>query len=232
MKQALLDAGVDDGVLAMPDDLSCGPIAAGDIAERVAWWADFHDVEEVERRLSTFWQTIATTPDKLVVWYSRNTAKELSFFHACVARLGDRPWGALDVTERSRPARVSIMPPDTLRSLLGQEKPLSPVERHEAVERWSRLRSENAPFRIVTPTGLESSPVDSFDDWLLANVSDSPRKVHSLIADAMGEFSDQVGDIMLEERVAALVARGSLLADADLSELRSAHVSKPPSTPA
>jgi hypothetical protein len=47
----------------MPDDLSCGPIAAGDIAERVAWWAQFYGDTETEALLSAFWDTLAKTAD-------------------------------------------------------------------------------------------------------------------------------------------------------------------------
>src|SRR3569832_46102 len=102
MKRALLDAGVDDAVLAMPDDLSCGPIAAGDVAERVVWWAQFYEETEAEEKLSAFWDTLAKTPDRPIVWFSRSSANELAFFHVCTERLGDRAWSVMDVAGKTR----------------------------------------------------------------------------------------------------------------------------------
>jgi hypothetical protein len=227
MGQALRDTGREDHVLAMPDDLSCGPITAGDLAERVEWWGQFYDPAEVEARLSAFWVKLDATSDRIVVWFSRNAAGELAFFHACAEYLDDRPWFAMDVTGRTLTDRVSHMQPEALMSLLGQEQPLPPQERREAVEHWRRLRSESAPFRVAPDGELVSAPIDYFDARLVAHARAVPRAVLSLVGEAMGEFDGQVGNVMLQERVAALVASGSLLTNDDPADIRSARVYRP-----
>jgi len=212
----------------MPDDLSCGPIASGETAERVAWWAEYYDPQETHERLAAFWAGLAATSDRLILWFSRHAAAELAFFYACVERLGDRPYGVLEVTGLNGPNRVSILQPESLRALFGKEKTLSSQERREAIDHWRRLRSENTPFRVVTPAGLVSAPLEYFDSWLLANSGESPRPLMSLVGEAMVEFSGQVGNVMLQERVFALVADGVLVAEGDLTDPRSARVYLPP----
>lgn len=227
MRQALLGAGSGDAVLAMPDDLSCGPIALGTLAERVEWWSQFYEPAEVEARLSAFWNTLDATSDPIVLWFSRGGAEELAFFHACAERLGNRRWFAMDVTGRTLTNRVSSMQPETLQSLLGQERQLSAPELPDAAKHWERLRSENAPFRVAPDGELVSAPFDYFDAWLLANAGARPRAVLSLVGEAMGAFDGQVGNVMLEVRVAALVASGHLLADGDPANIRSTRVYTP-----
>ena len=228
MREALRRAGRDDIVLPMPDDLSCGPIATGDLAERVEWWAQFHDREDVESRLSAFWDDLSSTVDRIVVWFSRNAAGELAFFHACAEFLGDRPWFAMDVTGRTLTDRVSYMQPETLISLLGQEQPLSPEESREVGERWRRLRSENAPFRVAPDGELVSAPADYFDTWLLARAGTGPIGVLRLVGEAMGALDGQVGNVILEWRIASLIESGALLTDDDPMEIRSARVRRRP----
>jgi hypothetical protein len=227
MRQALLAAGSDDAVLAMPDDLSCGPIALGTLAERVEWWARFCEPAEAEASLAAFWNTLDATSDPIVLWFSRDGADELAFFHACAERLADRQWHAMDVTGRTLTNRVSSMQPETLQSLLGQERQLSAPERLDAVEHWQRLRSENAPFRVAPDGELVSAPIDYFDGWLLTNAGVTPRRVLSLVGEAMVAFDRQVGNVMLQERIAVLVAEGALLADGDPADVRSTRVYRP-----
>ncbi len=234
--QAIREAGRDDEVLPFLDDLSCGPIDPDDPSTRAAWWAPHHDATEVAARLGAFWQRVASTEDRLVVWFGRHSARELAFFSAWVERLGERPYRIIDVTGRrlprkgrdgsialSRPAQcVSILPPDALRSLLGQEQPIASHDRDQIGQHWRRLRSENALFRIVTETGLASAPIDHFDPLLVAQATQDWQTVARIVGHAMGHDPGgyfQVGDVMLRARIVALVGEGRLLADGDPWEM-------------
>jgi Protein of unknown function len=182
------------------------------------------------------------TDDRLVVWFGRHSASELAFLLAWVERLGDRPFEYIDVTGRQFPRRnnpkelgppmqsIGIMNPDMLGSLFGCEQPASAEIKEEAILAWRRLKAENAPFRIVTSAGMASAPTDYFDAQILAQATTEWRSVTRVIADTMGYNSDpyiQVGDVMLQARIVALVENGMLLADGDTWDRRSGRVRLP-----
>jgi hypothetical protein len=229
LKQAVQLAGLDDEVLRFPDDLSCGPIDSDEPADRAAWWIQFHDHgSKVEARLREFWDRLATTDARLVVWFGRNAASELAFFLACADRLGERPFDIMDVQlpmvkaedgSGVYPGRhVAVVGEDQLLTLFGTERPITAGEREEARQRWRRLRAENAPFRIVTETGLASAPIDVFDDWILSEATAEWRSAGRIVGDALAYHGDpyrQVGEVMMWARLAALVDEGKLVAHGD-----------------
>jgi Protein of unknown function/Domain of unknown function (DUF1835) len=244
LRQAIRDAGRNDEVLFFRDDLSCGPIDTVDLAGRVAWWSRYYgdDWETEVAPLKAFWDRVATTDDRLVVWFGRHSALELAFFLAWADRLDERSYSIIDVTGVQvpstdgssvlRPSRscVSIMPPYHLRSLLGRERQVTAQQAEEAREQWRRLKAENAPFRIVTPGGLVSAPLDHFDPLLMERVTGEWRKVARVVGDTMEYNSEpysQVGDIMLLARVMALIGEGKLLAEGDPWDMHSCRVRLP-----
>src|SRR5579883_1228365 len=183
--RAIRDASQGDEVLPFRDDLSCGPIDPDEPSARATWWNQFYEASEVEATLGEFWERVATTDDRLIVWFGRHSARELAFFLAWASRLGERPYHIIDVTGRRLPFRrrdgsttlslpvqsVSMVQPDGLKSLLGTEYPITARERDESSKCWRRLQSENALFRIVTDTGLTSASTDYFDPLLLAQAT-------------------------------------------------------------
>jgi hypothetical protein len=246
LRQAIRAVGRHDEVLFFRDDLSCGPIDTEDLAGRVAWWTRFYgdDWETEVAPLKAFWDRVATTDDQMVVWLGRHSPLELAFFLAWADRLGNRPYSIIDVTGLRLPSNrsdgsvtlsppipaVSIMPPYQLASLFGSERPVTAQEAMEAGLQWRRLKSENAPFRVVTPAGLASAPVDHFDHLLMERVTSEWRKVARVIGDTMGlnpEPYPQVGDIMLLARVIALIDEGRLLAEGDPWDMHSCRVRLP-----
>src|SRR5690242_8511818 len=92
-----------------------------------------------------------------------HSALELAFFLGFAYRIGDRPFDIVDVTDfhwiatrrdgstdTIRPGLVSTIPTDRLAPLFETARPITSREREEACNQWRRLRSENAPFRVVT----------------------------------------------------------------------------------
>ena len=243
LRRAVRSTGSDDDVLSCRDNLSCGPIASDDQPERAEWWGQFYEDPDIEANLKAFWDRVSTTEDRLVVWFGRYSASELSFFHAWVDRLGDRPFKFIDVTARQVPFRrrdgtggtrsmesVGIMNPDMLRSLLGSEQPAMLPLREEARQRWRRLKAENAPFRVATDAGLVSAPIDYFDPWLLKQATTEWRAIGHIVGETMAYCDEpymQVGNVMLQSRVVALVTDGKLLADGDPWDMQSCRVRLP-----
>ena len=226
---AIRDAGLNDEVLRFRDNLSCGPIDSDEPTARANWWSQFYEDSTVEATLAGFWERVAAADERLVVWFGHHSASELAFFLAWADRLGDRTYEYVDVTDLRFPPRdgfglgepvqsVGIMNPDMLRSLLGSEKALTSEQRTKAIRTWRQLKAENAPFRIVTAEGLASAPVNYFDGLLLERATTEWRHIARIIGEVMGYNSEpyiQIGDVMLQSRVVALVEEGRLLADGD-----------------
>ena len=242
LRQAVRTSGRTDHVISFRDDLSCGPIDSDDSSARARWWASMYDERDFD--LEDFWRRVMSTSDRLVVWFGRHSAQEHAFFLAMVDRLGDRPYDIIDVTGLqtpitrpgdkpglSRPKQaVSLMPEDELASLFGTERAMTSQEREDAARCWSRLKSENAPFRIVTDAGLVSAPADIFDGLLLERATKDWRKVAWVIGDTIGHNMDpyiQVGDLMLLRRIVALVEQGKLMAHGDPWIMRKCEVRLP-----
>ena len=244
---AIAKAGRDDAVLSFCDDLSCGPIDPHDPAiravwwARAIWWAPFHDLQGVEKDIRAFWDQIETTNDRLVVWYARHASMEHAFFLHWADRLGDRPFGVIDVTGQqfaftrrdgsagmSPPTlAVGIMNPDALKSLLGCERPFTALERQAARQHWRHLKSENAHFRVVTAAGLVSAPAHHFDRLILDLAPVEWRTMRRTVGNVMAhDLEDyiQVGDTMLLTRIVSLVGEGKLLIDGDQRDIWSCHV--------
>ena len=211
LREAIGRAGLDDEVLACRDDLSCGPIATDDPAERAAWWAHYHDDAD-DGHLALFWERVTGTNDRLVLWTSRLCAQEHASFLACVDRLADRPYQVIDVTLGN--LRVSHLRAEGLHPLIGSERPLSATTRTQARECWRKLKAENAPFRLNTPDGLVSAPIDCFDAFLLQRTPIEGERIIRVVSEVTGiDAEDQVGNVLLVARVVALVEGGQLVAD-------------------
>jgi hypothetical protein len=244
MMQAIRRAGLDDEVLPFLDDLSCGPIDPHTPASRATWWSSWHDSDEVDAADTRFWGRVTKSDQQLIVWFGRHSAQELAFFLAWVDRLGDRPFGVIDVTGKqwpytrkdgaaamSRPAQaVGIIQPWDLQTLLGSERPLSSAENQEARTQWQTLRRENAHLRVLTPTGLASAPADYFDPLIIECTTNEWQRVIHVVGEAMGRSWEpylQVGNVMLHQRVIALVGEGKLLAEGDPRDMLGARVRLP-----
>lgn len=222
LREAIEGAGRDEEVLRFRDDLSCGPIDPDDPAVRKAWWAQFYDMPDVTNDFETFWNRIATTEDRLVVWFGRHSASELAFFLAMADRLKDRPYDIVEVT--SEVSTIARLGP-----LLDSERPVPTEIRTEARHHWRRLKAESAPFRVVTPTGLVSAPIDHFDSRLIKKATTEWQRMNLIVHEVLFSFDPyrQVGDLMLLARLVALVEAGKLLADGDPWDMRSTRVRLP-----
>jgi len=231
LKEAIRTAGYEQEVLSFHDDLSHGPIAWGTSRERAAWWSHIHE-PRLPEHFEAFWHRLETADAELVIWFGRHAASELAFFLALADRLGERPYDIVDVTDlqwtiprpdgtsaTTRPAgAVGVVPTDRLMAQLGTARPISPQEAHDAAQLWQHLRTQNAPFRVVTPTGLASTPIDHFDSSILDQAAREWRKAAYVIGSTMAHNCEpymQVGDVMLLVRLVALVEEGKLLADSD-----------------
>jgi hypothetical protein len=91
-------------------------------------------------------------------------------------------------------------------------EPLPTTARHEYLDLWQQLRSENAPLRVIHGGKLVSAPISFFDTVLMSYVTDDWQKVSRIVGPAMVSQMDvrQTDDMVLAARLNAL-AEGGLL---------------------
>jgi hypothetical protein len=253
LKEALRRVGRRDRVIHLSDNLSFGPINPPDPAARQDWiraqfLIDLGGREWPAGAIDKFWHAALSTSARRIVWVSKRAAHEYAGFLELLWRLGD---ATCTVVEFDQDEIAYRRPDGNTRSsvaiCLGELAPqhfedkrywdravlLDAAARDHYRANWAQLRSENAPFRIVSEHGLVSAPITQFDDLLLSCAVGNWRKVARVVGEALGSFLDgpfyQVGDFVLHARLCALVKEGRLESRGDLSRWRFSEVRLPSS---
>jgi Protein of unknown function/Domain of unknown function (DUF1835) len=236
LRSALGLAGRSDEVVAMSDDLSFGPINPPDVAVRANWVEEalgFTDWAEMRPEMEQFWSKALSESSRRVVWVSRRSTREFCGFLEWLRRNGERPFEVIDLTDAYR-ATGMIHDRQYVESRLWElARPLA-VEIEAAYRTtWERLCCENAPLRMLTPRGLESAPLDVFDNQILSYVGEDWIKAALLVGHFLAEWAygdlspaeiHQTGDVVPIARIAALIASGKLDGRGDPYELRTCTV--------
>jgi protein-disulfide isomerase-like protein with CxxC motif len=91
-------------------------------------------------------------------------------------------------------------------------EPLQQTTRRRYRDLWQRLRSENAPLRVIADGELVSAPISFFDTQLMSYVTNDWQRVARVIGQTLVAEMDvvQVGDIVLAARVSAMAQSGLL----------------------
>lgn len=255
VREALAKVGRGgDQVVALPDDLSFGPIAPPDPALRARWvrtelrrnWA------RTNRAAASFWDTALTAAARRVLWVSRRSSREYAGFLEFVWRIGDAPceivdtsgvtvrrWrdgGRLDVPTPA--CSTTEIPPERMVDigLLDRARPLTAELRHASRHAWSELRRDNAALRVVdTDLVLRSAPISAFDEDLFGHVVERWRKPARIISEVFQQSwnagREEISETVLIARLRALVDSGRIESVGDLSRIRFSEVRLPSAVP-
>ncbi len=239
LEQALRNAGRSDKVLTFSDDLSCGPISPENTETRAAWWQSQGGWPEDRNDLDTFWNQIDNTEDEIVIWYGRHSARELAFCLAWAARMRDRPYKVIDVTGLRVPGHqlrdgltpplkaVAVAPPEGLETLFDREETLPESVLTTRQKEWDSLKGENAPYRIVTQSGLKSVPLEHYDQFLLNETTTDWQKLDFVIGKTLWRMREpyfQVSDGTLLNRAIALVNTDKLIASGNPYDMKTCQI--------
>jgi len=225
LRVALEDAGRDDKVISLFDCLSFGPINPPDMSLRSKWVE--HELgrtgwDDIDRDSDTFWREALSPGRRMVAWLSRRSAMEYAGFLEWLWRMGDSPSEVIDLSEVtiSRPPVLAMglgmVSADTIcrKKLWDLAEPLQATARQRYRDLWQRLRSENAPLRVIEGGELVSAPISFFDTRLMSYVTNDWQKVAMVIGQTLvAEMDDevlQVGDFVLAARIDAMVQSGRL----------------------
>jgi len=251
LSEALTLMGRDDGVVALPDNLSFGPIHPPDPALRAAWIEaelGYEGWDEVGSASDKFWAAALAADSLPIAWISRRSAQDYAGFLEFLWRLGDRPCNVVDLTDQmvtrhDKEGRVSephlVVSPALLNPyqfienrLFDLAQPLTTQARSAYRATWQKLRPENAPLRILTSNlALTSVPISYFDAALQSYVTERWQKVARVVAELMVKYSDldvlHIDDLVLAARVRALAAAGLVEAKGDLMQIRFSEIRLP-----
>ncbi|WP_020177722.1 DUF3658 domain-containing protein [Methylopila sp. M107] len=236
--QALKTAGrPEDNVVALFDDLRCGPLEPFDPEARERWLNDEADYG-LEPGFVRLWHdefsSQALDPGhRLVVWTTRRAPQDWVGYLAWLTRLGDAPADVIDISDivfegtdwqgvpwRRRQPVPLITPAHFIHyGLFDLARAITPDDRKDALAEWRRLGEENGAFRAVRDGRLTSLPLTAFDDQLVAAASTTFRKAAFVIGTVLGEMHSRedwpVGDLALSARLRTLVEDGRLEAQGD-----------------
>ena len=246
MRMATKMDGRDDEVIGLPDSLSFGPVEYEESKARSAWVEEvlgyeWHDVVEESEQ---FWNRVLTTEKPRVVWYSRRSAMEYTAFLECVWRLGDAPYSVIDITDVPivyRNNRREKLPPQTGacvslithevmldNELLDRATPITGGQKASYHALWAKLRTENAPFRVVSAEGIHSAPLTFFDELVRSCTIQDWRKTARVVGEALSKDWQsgyhQVGDLVLFARLQKLVELGEVESRGDITDMRQSEV--------
>jgi hypothetical protein len=228
LRGALRNAGRDDRVIGLSDDLRFGPIDSDDLSRRAKWiknelgltgWGDIAAESE------WFWQQALSFDHRMVAWLSRRSAREYAGFLEWLWRRGDQRCEIVDLTDLQLPqfsehGSVTAPVADLAQIVFEEIYDDDLFERTEVPSTtthrkyqtlWRQLRDENAALRILKSDALVSSPISFFDQALMSQASKNWRKVARVVAMTLhSEAEGHASDLFLAARVNALVASGHL----------------------
>lgn len=248
LRQALRAIKRKDRVVALVDDLSFGPINPAEPQVRAEWIAQglgFDTQKGILAHVENSWSEALAPADRRIAWMSRRSGRDYSGFLEWLWRLGDQPCEVVDLTEIRFPERcaegpagylslvisLGLVPRDQIvaMGLLDRAEPLSRDNRARYREIWDRLRTDNAPLRVVSETGLSSAPITFYDRELLSYAAPQWRKVARIVGEALAnqEGFARCGDLLLAARVRALAKAGRLEARGDPLKMRFSEVRLP-----
>jgi hypothetical protein len=250
LRRALAEIARADHVVCPFDRYSFGPINPPDAEARRRWVEDelgYEGWEEAIGQTDEFWRESLSGRDRKVAWFSRRSAQEYAGFLEWLWRLGDLPCEIVDLTDvmvvgrgqdgKPTPPKqavsVALLPWYQIldNGLLDRAKRLSSAMREQYVDLWGRLRSENAPLRVLDAGSLTSAPITYFDALLLSCAARNWQKAALVVGKALASFWDdrlvQSGDLVLAARVRALADARRLEAQGDLDNLRASEVRLP-----
>jgi hypothetical protein len=223
LQQALEEPGCDDQVVCLFDCLSFGPINPPDMSLR-SKWAESElgetDWDSIGLDTDTFWHEALSPGCRKVAWLTRRSAMEYAGFLEWLWRLGEAPCDVIDLSDvrishrkdgslRSPTLAITLgmLHPDTIRRhmLWALAEPLQASARRRYRTLWQRLRSENAPLRVMEGGELVSAAISFFDARLMSYVTNNWQKVAMVIGQTLAAEMDdevlQVGDMLLAARI-------------------------------
>lgn len=232
----------DRSVIALPDDLSLGPIDPYDEKDRQAFFeALYADTEyaswyaDALPAIRTFWEQTRPGGNRRIVWLTRRSAREYAGFLEFLSRETD-PCGldVIDLTDgidvlyedepdpgpdRIVPISLGEFEPEWLAAQEDEARILTPDEVEYYLRTWQQLKTDDGPdARTLWRGQLCCTASAALADELLRAVPEDWTGADQVIGETLAAISeeyDQCGDAYLYSRLLALIDAGWVEADGD-----------------
>ncbi|KKH94692.1 hypothetical protein EO95_18585 [Methanosarcina sp. 1.H.T.1A.1] len=243
-------------VLALPDDLSLGPISPYDLEYRTKYFeslfAEMEDeaaymtqspeAEMFWNRVKDFWKQVSETEAEKIVWFTRRSVIEYTGFLELLSReknpsellVVDLTEG-LDVvhengiTERIVPISLGELRPEWLLSRKNKARRLTKEELAYYLRRWEELKKDNMPLRTLWRGQLYSESPDIFDEKILESVPETWASAARVVGEMLGKLSEEyhlAGDMFLYSRLLELAKAGLVETEGERRAMRFLKVRK------
>jgi len=225
LRQALSRAGRDEPVVHHDDSFAFGPINPANVQDRAEWVADKFELDgwaEVSAGFGPVLEASCSAGIIPVAWFSRNDTQSFTGFLEWLWCMGSLPCEVMDTTFQDRPSSISLEKFLDL-GLFDRSVPLKDEERASFRALWGKLKSENAPLRILNGDGLVSAPLDVFESLILLHARPDWQKSRVLAGRVLAKWSEdhcyQQGDIFLASRIRVLATSDRLEWVGDLYDI-------------
>ncbi len=257
LRQALRNK-TDEIVLALPDDLSLGPISPYDPKLRKEYFeylfAEIEDEEDYRTlpeeneefwgEVGAFWKQVSETEAEKIVWFTRRSVFEYTGFLELLSReknpsellVVDLTEG-LDVvhengkTERIVPISLGELRPEWLLSGKNKARRLTEEELAYYLGRWEELKKDNLPLRTLWRGQLYAENPDLYDKLILESVPETWTSAVRVVGEMLGKLSEEynlAGDMFLYSRLLELAKAGLVETEGERRTMRSLKVRKIP----
>lgn len=211
----------DEIVLALPDDLSLGPISPYDLETRKKYFKSlFAEIEdegdymtlsaEAEKfweRVEAFWKQVSETEAEKIVWFTRRSVFEYTGFLELLSReknpsellIVDLTEGLnivherkeQEVPERVVPISLGELRPEWLISRKDTARHLTEEELAYYLCRWEELKKDGRLFRTLWRGQLYAETPDLFDELILETVPGTWTIAARVVGEMLGKLSEE-----------------------------------------
>ena len=228
LRAALAEAGLDDRVHAMRDDLAVGPLRGIDDGPDVR--AEFWDRVSTDtrrdflrefREQAAALENIARGEANLVVWHGESAADQLMLRRVCYhlrnspQRLNEVRLSIRDLTDpgawahsrKDRATSVGMFAPAVLQGRLSDAAPISVLRISRLALEWQEAKHANGETRRWRDNTFKSGTFAELDALILDRITDGWQPAARIAADVMSaELHFLVSDTIVLWRLRELAA--------------------------
>ncbi|WP_233851605.1 DUF1835 domain-containing protein [Paraburkholderia sp. HD33-4] len=250
LRIALAQAGRDDRVQPLRDDLAVGPLRGVDDAQpmRADFWARVtadtqRDFAREFRDQTAVLDGLVSDPANLVVWHGESASDQLMLRRVCYLvrnspqRLHEVRLSIADLTDpqawahtrKDRATSVGMFPPDVLQTHLPDAAPISVLRISRLALEWQELKQANGETRRWRDNTFTSSSFAELDALILERATDDWQPAARVAAYVMtAELWFLVSDSIVLWRMRELAALRRIRLRGDASEWRSLELRAAP----